>query len=185
MLHQEKQPHMMNNTRFTMARRGRKKNSKLTAKQSIDLNRRFPKLDTPNYALRAKEDRSFENRSSEWGFDSNQISQGMAVADLDNDGDQDVVCCSLISRPLDGVSIEDLDSVIWLEQTGEGDFIPRSLEKGNCNHATIVVDDFDQDGDLDIATAQFEDTRLSKYSDIAIWWNNSIIPSQESTKNNP
>lgn len=107
------------------------------------------------------------------------------AGDLDDDGDQDVVCCSLISRPLDGVSIEDLDSVIWLEQTGEGDFIPRSLEKGNCNHATIVVDDFDHDGDLDIATAQFEDTRLSKYSDIAIWWNNSIIPSQESTKNNP
>ena len=100
-----------------------------------------------------------------------------AVAgDLDNDGDQDVVCCSLISRPLEGVSTNDLDAIIWLEQTSEGEFIPHSLEKGNCNHSTVVVADFDEDGDLDIATAQFEDTAIYPRSDVSIWWNNSIIP---------
>lgn len=100
-----------------------------------------------------------------------------AVAgDLDNDGDQDVVCCSLISRPLDKVSMEDMDSIIWLEQTEEGKFTPHSLEKGNCNHSTVVIADFDQDGDLDIASAQFEDAAILPRSDISIWWNNSIIP---------
>ena len=100
-----------------------------------------------------------------------------AVAgDLDGDGDQDVVCCSLISRPLDEVSTETLDSVIWLEQTEKGEFTPHSLEKGNCNHSTVVVADFDRDGDLDIASAQFEDAAINPRSDISIWWNNSIIP---------
>ena len=100
-----------------------------------------------------------------------------AVAgDLDNDGDQDVVCSSLISRPLEGVSTNQFDSLIWIEQTEQGEFVPHSIETGNCNHATVVVADFDGDGDLDIATAQFEDTAINPRSDISIWWNNSIIP---------
>ena len=72
--------------------------------------------------------------------------------------------------------MEDMDSIIWLEQTEEGKFTPHSLEKCKCNHSTVVIADFDQDGDLDIASAQFEDAAILPRSDISIWWNNSIIP---------
>lgn len=100
-----------------------------------------------------------------------------AVAgDMDLDGDQDVICCSLISDRLESISSDSFDSIIWLEQTEPGTFVPHSLEKGNCNHPTIVVADFDQDGDLDIATAQFEDAPSQPRQDISIWWNNLIIP---------
>ena len=100
-----------------------------------------------------------------------------AVAgDLDQDGDLDVVCSSLISRPLEGVSLNTLDSLMWFETTANGEFKPHRIETGNCNQATIVVADFDQDGDLDIATAQFEDSAMNPRTDVSIWWNNSIIP---------
>jgi hypothetical protein len=65
---------------------------------------------------------------------------------------------------------------MWFETTANGEFKPHRIETGNCNQATIVVADFDQDGDLDIATAQFEDSAMNPRTDVSIWWNNSIIP---------
>src|SRR5262249_3335845 len=51
----------------------------------------FPRLLTPNVAFRNKHDLTFEECGKKWGFDAPDISQGMAFADLDNDGDLDVV----------------------------------------------------------------------------------------------
>ncbi len=53
--------------------------------------RKFPRLETPNVAFRNRGDLTFEDVSRAWGFDRPGISQGVALADLDNDGDQDVV----------------------------------------------------------------------------------------------
>ena len=48
------------------------------------------KLDR-NLGFRNRGDLTFRERSAEWGFDFEGISHGACLADLDNDGDQDVV----------------------------------------------------------------------------------------------
>jgi hypothetical protein len=52
---------------------------------------RYPRLDTANLAFRNQRDLTFREVGAEWGFDSKQVSNGMAFGDLDNDGDLDVV----------------------------------------------------------------------------------------------
>jgi hypothetical protein len=58
---------------------------------SIALRRRFPSLAQANLAYRNRGDFTFEEVGKAWGFDSVGISQGMAWADLDGDGDLDGV----------------------------------------------------------------------------------------------
>jgi hypothetical protein len=51
----------------------------------------IPRLSLPNRIFRNRGDVTFEDRSTDWGFDESGVSVGMALADLDNDGDLDVV----------------------------------------------------------------------------------------------
>ncbi|MRR39136.1 hypothetical protein EG829_31730, partial [bacterium] len=60
----------------------------------------YPLLDSQNCAFRNRGDLTFEDTSARWGFDSKLICQGMALADIDNDGDMDVTMNCANAPPL-------------------------------------------------------------------------------------
>ena len=57
----------------------------------------FPPLATPKRAFRNLGGLKFAEVSEQWGFNTAVISQGMCLADLDNDGDMDVIANNLNS----------------------------------------------------------------------------------------
>ncbi|HMJ63911.1 MAG TPA: VCBS repeat-containing protein, partial [Candidatus Binatia bacterium] len=68
---------------------------KLSQADLFGLLKDFPSLKTPNLAYRNRGDLTFEEVGAAWGFNAPGISQGMCLADLDNDGDMDVVMNNL------------------------------------------------------------------------------------------
>jgi hypothetical protein len=76
------------------------------------------------------------------------------AADLDGDGDMDVVAGSLVqvSGPSGPVKSPDAPSLVWLEQTAPGTFARHTLERG-AQHLSLDLGDLDGDGRVDIVTA--------------------------------
>ncbi|MBE7504112.1 MAG: VCBS repeat-containing protein [Verrucomicrobiales bacterium] len=63
--------------------------------EELQLRRLFPRLDTANLAFRNQGYLEFAEVGQAWGFDTPTISQGACLADLDNDGDLDVIVNNL------------------------------------------------------------------------------------------
>jgi len=66
-------------------------NAKDAEKSVIDSLYTRPSIIVPNYAFKNKGNLKFENTSEAWGFEEQSLSNGAAYADLDNDGDLDLV----------------------------------------------------------------------------------------------
>ncbi len=69
--------------------------SKLSSAEILQARKIFPRLDTANVAFRNRANLTFEEVSQQWGFNFRGVSQGLALADLDNDGDPDVIVNNL------------------------------------------------------------------------------------------
>jgi hypothetical protein len=67
----------------------------LTREQIFENRKLFPRQNSPNVAFRNRGDLTFEDASGAWGFNLDGVSHGMAMGDLDNDGDLDVVVNNL------------------------------------------------------------------------------------------
>lgn len=67
----------------------------LTDAEALAMRREFPALQQANLLFRNRGDMTFEEVGKQWGFSDVGVSQGLALADLDGDGDLDVVVNNL------------------------------------------------------------------------------------------
>lgn len=93
------------------------------------------------------------------------------AADLDLDGDLDIVACAFL--PQFGADVRaplELASIVVFEQTAPRTFAPRPLEKHAVDHATLALGDWDGDGDPDLAVGNMtEKATIEAWVDV---WEN-------------
>ncbi|WP_298237044.1 VCBS repeat-containing protein [uncultured Algibacter sp.] len=73
------------------------KQTTLTLKDAINL---MPATKLPNYVLKNNGNLTFEKMTKAWGLDKAINTNGVAYADLDNDGDLDLVCNNLSDKAI-------------------------------------------------------------------------------------
>ncbi len=96
------------------------------------------------------------------------------VGDIDSDGDQDIAAVSLLT--VEQIAQHDsgtFDSVIWLEQSSDGDFRRHTIERDRCDSATCRLFDWDGDGDLDLLTPRYN-TTMDGITDFEVFENTTL-----------
>jgi hypothetical protein len=91
------------------------------------------------------------------------------AADMDGDGDLDIVVAALLAGGSD-VDEKTLPALAWLEQTTPGVFARHTIEMGFPRHASLDLGDIDGDGDVDIVVGNFSIAAAEKPS-VDVWIN--------------
>ena len=82
--------------------------------------------------------------------------QYTASADIDGDGDNDVLTAAFSS-----------DELFWQENTGNGSFgSPQLISNRMAGTEVVVTADFDGDGDIDAASASYLDDKIAWYENL-------------------
>ncbi len=106
----------------------------------------------------------FENINGQGSFGPQQIitttadsTRSLYAADLDNDGDMDVLA-----------AIEDDDKIAWYENTdGQGNFGNQQIINASADAASSVYAvDIDGDGDMDVLSASYQDHKIAWYENL-------------------
>jgi hypothetical protein len=103
-------------------------------------------------------------------------------ADVDGDGKWDVIASVFIPAATpDWPEAGKLETIVWLQQIGPGQFKRYFLETGVPFHPCLDAGDFDGDGDTDFVVGNFSmfpDKTVSQPACITVWENRSVRAEQ-------
>jgi hypothetical protein len=136
------------------------KNRKLMREDIYNLVQKIPSSSLANYMFRNDGQLRFQNKGKAWGFDSTSNSNGAAYADLDNDGDLDLVVNN-INKPAfvyensasktgnanylkiqltgAGANTQGLGAKIWIHTKGKMQFLEQMPNRGYQSVVSAIL----------------------------------------------